>query len=59
MMWFLIRNYFSLSKFMDVHLYKGNFKWVVSYKISHDQLNDKQKKLSDEFSSRLKNLDRT
>jgi hypothetical protein len=58
MIWFLLRNYFTLRTFMNIKINPfGNLKWEVDYKISHDELNDKQKKLSDKFIERLRVLD--
>lgn len=52
MRWWLIKNYFKLNKFMDIKFYPFTdygLDWLVSYKISYNDLTDEQKKLSDEF----------
>jgi hypothetical protein len=55
----LIRNYFKLSTFMNIEInplaiFYDGLLWEVSYKKSHNSLNNEQKKLSDEFAVRLK-----
>jgi len=59
MIWWLIKNYFKLSKFMDIRfnflaMFYNGMVWEVSYKKSHNLLSKKQQKLSDEFCSKLK-----
>lgn len=55
MKWFLFKNYFKLSKFMNITLFPN---WKVDYKITYNNLTDEQKKLSDKFTTLLKQLDK-
>lgn len=42
---------------MDIEFNKRGFSWIVGYKISYNELNEIQKKLSDEFTDRLKEIE--
>ncbi len=61
MVFWLIKNYFKLNEFMDIKFHPLGFifsdmlAWEVGYKISHDRLNNEQKKLSNEFTNKLRN----
>jgi len=52
-----VKNYFKLNKFLDIKFFHNLLFWTVSFKISYNELNQKQKKLADEFTKRLKILD--
>lgn len=55
MYFWLLKHYIKLSKFMDIKL--NALGWEVGYKISYNLLNEEQKKLSDEFTMRLRNIE--
>ena len=62
MVLWLMKNYFVLRKFMKINIYPLGFildslRWKVTYKKSYDELTLEEKRLSDEFTERLKAMD--
>lgn len=55
MHFWLLKNYIKLNEFMDIKL--TPLKWEVGYKISHNLLNEEQKKLSNEFWNKAKSIE--
>jgi hypothetical protein len=58
MYWWLLRHYFKLNEFMNINLCPSDgLSWTLDFKTSYDNLNEKQRKLADKFSSKLRKLD--
>jgi hypothetical protein len=54
MIWFLIKNYFILKRFMNIKINPfGLIKWKISYKIPYNKLNNKQRELDNKFCNKL------